>query len=188
MRSDEELVRAIRGGDARAFDELYARYARRLFGYVHRMLGRRDLAEDVFQEVFLEVLEKDSLELRDDRFAGWLFTVARNRCLTLLRTSERREQMLRGPAAAEALGEAPAAVAGGSSDELVERRAKLELLREALATLSESAREVLLLKEVGGLTYRQIAELQEVPEGTAKSRLHFALRAVRRALGVKRSG
>lgn len=173
MRSDEELVRAIRGGDGAAFDELYARYSRKLFSYVLRILGSREQAEDVFQEVFMEVLRKDALELREAQFAGWLFTVARNRCLTALRNDAARK----APRAETTRLDPPL-------DEAIDRRARLELVRGALASLSEAHQEVLLLKEVGGLTYRQIAEIQAVPEGTAKSRLHFALRAVRSALGL----
>src|SRR5262245_5753283 len=176
MRSDEELVSAIRRGDLAAFDELYARYSGRLFGYLFRLLGDRVAAEDVFQEVFIEVLDKDAFELREKQFAGWLFTVARNRCITHVRTSERRR-------AALAAAPPPSAV-DARFEERAERQSKLDAVSSVLESLSEAHREVLLLKEIGGFTYRQIAELQAVPEGTAKSRLHFAVRALRRALGL----
>lgn len=182
MRSDEDLVLAIRRGDLAAFDELYARYSGRLFGYLLRLLGDRDAAEDVFQEVFMEVLRKDALELREKQFAGWLFTVARNRGLTQVRTASRRKN---------ALEEArPLAEAGANEglEERTDRRARIDAVGAVLDSLSEAHREVLLLKEVGGFTYRQIAELQSVPEGTAKSRLHFAVRALRRALGLDGAG
>jgi RNA polymerase sigma-70 factor (ECF subfamily) len=178
MRSDEELVRAIRRGEARAFDELYGRYERRLFGYLLRILRDRALAEDLFQDVFLEVLKRqEGPEFEPGRFAGWLFTVARNRALGHLRSTERQKSAL-----AEAELESPRPA---SPDETHDRKTQLEAMVAALATLSEPHQDALLLKEVGGLTYRQIAAVQDVPEGTAKSRLHFAIKAIRRALGVQ---
>jgi RNA polymerase sigma-70 factor (ECF subfamily) len=178
MRSDEDLVRAIRRGEARAFDELYARYERRLFGYLLRLLKDRSVAEDLFQDVFFEVLRQSSLPvIEEGRFAGWLFTVARNRALGHLRSVERRKTALEG-----AELESPRVAA---PDETHERKSQLEAMVAALATLSEPHQDALLLKEVGGLTYRQIAAVQDVPEGTAKSRLHFAIKAIRRALGVQ---
>jgi RNA polymerase sigma-70 factor (ECF subfamily) len=182
MRSDEDLVAAIRGGDADAFDALYERYSRRLFGYLARMLKDRALAEDLFQEVFLEVLRGDALELREKRFAGWLFTVARNRALSHMRNTERRRDVLSDLARVES------PLDQLSPEEAIDRKGRLEALSHVLATLSEPHHDALLLKEVGGLTYRQIAEIQEVPEGTAKSRLHTAIKAVRRALGVHGEG
>jgi RNA polymerase sigma-70 factor (ECF subfamily) len=178
VRSDEQLMLEVRRGDLRAFDELYARYERRLFGYVVRTLRHRALAEDVFQDVFMEVLRKGALELREGQFAGWLFTVARNRCLDELR------KQARPPPEPEPLPES----AGEDAEMIAARNERFALLQDALASLSEPHREVLLLKEVGGLTYRQIAEVQSVPEGTAKSRLHFAMRAVRSALGFDDGG
>jgi RNA polymerase sigma-70 factor (ECF subfamily) len=202
--TDEELVLRVRQGDQAAFHALYARYSRRLFSYLCRTLRRPDVAEDVFQEVFMEVLRKDALELRERRFGGWLFTVARNRCLDQLRRAERhaggpgREPANEAPLATPALPSAPerpsAPLRTGalappaepteSAEEALDRRIQLGRVKEALATLSEAHQDALLLKELAGLSYRQIAEIQAVPEGTAKSRLHFALRAIRARLGA----
>jgi RNA polymerase sigma-70 factor (ECF subfamily) len=178
MPTDEALVARIRAGDRDAFDALYERYARRLFSYLMRMLKDRALAEDLFQEVFLEVLRVDALELRDRRFAGWLFTVARNRALTHVR-NQRRRGALTDLVSMEP--ERPPL----SPEDALHQKSQLERLAAVLATLSEPHHEALLLKEVGGLTYRQIAQIQDVPEGTAKSRLHTAVKAVRSALGVR---
>jgi RNA polymerase sigma-70 factor (ECF subfamily) len=177
MRTDEELVDEVRRGEARAFDELYRRYHRRLFGYILRLVRDRDIAEDLFQEVILTVLRDDAVELRAGQFGGWLFTVARNRCLTHLRSADRREGKLRELAARGPSEPEP------SPEELTVRRQELQAVHAALASLSEPHQDALMLKQVGRLTYRQIADLQSVPEGTAKSRLHFAIKAVRRMLG-----
>src|SRR5678816_313851 len=131
MRSDEELVLAIRRGDQAAFDELYGRYSGKVFGYIHRLLGDRAAAEDVFQEVFMEVLKKDALELRTKQFGGWLFTVARNRCLTHARTAQRRREMLSGAASSLAPSSPP-----------VQHAERIDAVAEVLDTLSEAHREV----------------------------------------------
>ncbi|MCA9549251.1 MAG: sigma-70 family RNA polymerase sigma factor [Myxococcales bacterium] len=168
--TDEALVRATRAGDLQAFDALYARYAQRLYSYLLRLVKVRAEAEDLVQEVFLTVLEDRTLELRPGRFAGWLFTVARNRAVERARTSARRE------AKATRIAQPPPSP---DPEALALDKEVMARMERALSELSEPHREVLLLKAVGGLTYAQIAAVQAVPEGTAKSRVHFAVRAVR---------
>lgn len=164
-------MEAIRGGDHEAFGLLYERYATRLYSYLIRHLGDRAAAEDLLQEVFLEVLESRSFELRPGRFGGWLFTVAKNRVLGRARDGQRRTERLGALSAETAQAPAPSA----------EHR---DVLR-ALARLSPPQQDVLLLKAVGGFSYREIAEIQSVPEGTAKSRLHLAIKALRELLGAR---
>lgn len=166
--SDEALVSAIRAGDLQAFDVLYARYSARLFSYVLRLVGDRAVAEDVLQDVFMTVLRDRGARLQPGRFGGWLFTVARNRCLTELRSERRR-------AARSEAAPAPNAVMASPEGAVVSR----QLLGAAFATLSPEHADALLLKELGGLTYREMARVLDVPEGTAKSRLHHAIHAVR---------
>lgn len=164
--SDEALIEALRAGDLAAFDGLYARYERRLFGYIVRLVGDRALAEDLFHDVFLGVLEDRSFDPARGRFGAWLFTVARNRCLMERRKRSRRE-------ARQAREPAP------SADDGLERDLRV---RAAMAGLSESHRQLLLLKQVGELTYKEIAAMLGVAEGTIKSRVHAATRAFRREL------
>jgi RNA polymerase sigma factor (sigma-70 family) len=175
--SDEDLVRAVRRGEIDAFDVLYARYSRRLFSYLFHLVEDRGRAEDLLQEVFLTALRSDALELAPGKFGGWLFTVARNRALSVNRRESRRVEV--------PIDEAPPAP---TPEAEVERKQTLELLAEAIGALSEQHRDVLILKEVAGLTYRQIAAVQNVPEGTAKSRLHHAIRSVRRFFAERTGG
>jgi RNA polymerase sigma-70 factor, ECF subfamily len=176
MPTDEELVLDIRRGETGAFDELYRRYSRRLFGYILRLIRDRDRAEDLFQEVFMQVLADRSYDSRSGPFAGWLFAVARNRCLSSQRDSKRQAGKLE-----QLAGEGPAALAPSPEQE-AQHGEHFMALSSALAALSPAHQDALLLKQVGNLTYRQIAEIQAVPEGTAKSRLHHAIRALRQVL------
>ncbi len=167
--SDETLTHAVREGDLAAFDELYARYERRLFAYVRRWIPERARAEDVFQEVFLTVLRDRTFDPDRGRFATWLFTVARNRCLGEHRHSAKHSHI------AEQL---PRAVAV----EMEPAFSEADRVRQAMAALPEPQRQLLLLKQVAELTYREIAAVLGVAEGTIKSRLHAATQAFRAQL------
>lgn len=167
--TDEALVAALRRGELAAFDVLYQRYAARLFGYVRRLVDDEATAEDLLQDVILSVLQPGGFDERRGRFGAWLFTVARNRCLDLRR------------AAARGAARRPLLVASSDADEAPDERRR-HAVRTAIASLPEAQQQLLLLKQVGGLTYREIAEVHGIPEGTVKSRLHAAVEAFRRAL------
>jgi RNA polymerase sigma-70 factor (ECF subfamily) len=167
-RTDEALVAALRAGELMAFDVLYERWARRVLGYVRRFVEDGEVAEDLLQDVLFTVLADRSFVPGRGSFAAWLFAVARNRCLDARRSAERRRRRERAEHDA-------VAVAHGPSERDVGVRA-------AVATLPDAQQELLVLKQVVGLSYREIAHLHGVPEGTVKSRLHEAVQAFRRAL------
>lgn len=167
--ADEDLLQATRNGDLRAFDALYMRYERRLFGYIRRMVADRDLAEDLLQDVLLTVIRDRSYDPARGRFGAWLFTVARNRCL-----AQRRHDAVRQDDRARTLPR--------PATDPEPQIARVQQVRTAMAGLTESQQQLLLLKQVGELTYRELAELHGVAEGTIKSRLHAATRAFRQRL------
>lgn len=167
--SDEALVAALRGGELAAFDVLYQRYAARLFGYVRRMVDDDATAEDLLQDVILSVLQPGGFDETRGRFGAWLFAVARNRCLDLRR------------AAARGAARAPLLAASVDREHAPDERRR-NAVRTAVASLPEAQQQLLLLKQIGGLTYREIAEVHGIPEGTVKSRLHAAVEAFRQAL------
>ena len=166
--SDEALTRAVRDGDMEAFDVLYARYEVRLFAYVRRFIVDRQQAEDVFQEVFMTVLRDRTFDPERGRFAAWLFTVARNRCRMAHRKDSRESRAL------EAMPRGSEAAEPGY--------AEADRVRRAMDALPEPQRQLLLLKQVAELTYREIAAVLGVAEGTIKSRLHAATSAFRAQL------
>lgn len=186
MESDFELLDRYRRGDAQAMDQLVDRHAGVLYAYVRRFLRDPALAEDLTQDVWLRVLRRSETFDGRSRFTTWLFTVTRNTCIDHLRRVNRRT-----PADAEPSGEAFALeeLADPSPPiiEEVSRRELSSLVEDAVEVLPEAQREIFLLREQTGLTFREIAEVLDLPRDTVKSRMRYALghirRFVRRRLG-----
>lgn len=170
MRSDEHLIQAVRDGDLEAFELLYQRHSRKVLGYIGRLVGDRALAEDLLQEVFMKVLRPDGFQPGGGRFVGWIFRVARNMSLNAIRSRGREDERI-----ADAATTNPESQRAGQA-EAAEARQRL---LGALSHLTPEHQDTLVLNKVAGMTYREIAALHQVPEGTVKSRLHHAIAAVR---------
>lgn len=169
-RSDQELVVAINGGDAGAFETLYRRYRDWVVGLAYRHLHDRDLALDVLQETFAYLLRKSpELELRA-RMTTFLYPVVRN--LSIRQRDKARRAV--GDGHEDILERIPA---DPPRDE--HRDLRLDDLRAVVDALPDGQREVVLLRFVDGLKLEEIAAALDVPPGTVKSRLHNALRALR---------
>jgi RNA polymerase sigma-70 factor, ECF subfamily len=176
VASDEDLLRAFGDGDERAYARLYDRHRRPLFLFGARMLGDGEAARDLVQDVFLALLERRG-ELRDVRSArAWLFTVARNRCLTRLRQRRTRNRLDEVVA-----GEAADAPGPPDSDE------DAVFVRRALAELPDEQREILVLREYQEFSYREIAVIAQTTESAVKSRLFRARQALCERLRPLRS-
>lgn len=178
--TDEDLVAAFQQGDASAFDELVSRWDRRIHGAVYRVVGPDEDARDLCQEAFLKAYRGLGTFKREARFSSWLYQIAINVCRDRLR---RR----RGKAAVslDELEEAPGTAlrTGAPSPlELVEARDLRHLVAEAMATLTDDEREVVILKEYQDLTFPEIAEALEVPLSTVKTRLYRGLAQLRHQL------
>ena len=172
MGSDEDLLRAFVEGDERAYARLYEHHRGPLYVYAARMPDDGEAARDLVQDIFLSLYEHRA-EARDVRSArAWLFTVARNRCLTRLRQRRNRDR-LDERVAGELATAAP--VAEDGDDEETRR------VRRALMELPEEQREILVLREYEDLSYREIAEIAQTTESAVKSRLFRA----RQALGER---
>jgi len=171
---DPGVLRKAQRGDERAFSLILRAYETPVFNYVLRLVGGdRALAEDLTQEVFLRVyqgLPKFSLR---SKFTTWLFQVTKNRVLDELRASERR------PRALVALDDiAPLEVL----DQPVERLEAIDALWRAVENLSTDLKMALLLRDVVGLSYTEIADALEVTLATVKWRIYKAREEVQIAL------
>lgn len=164
METDEELYSRARRGDVAAFDGLYARYERRLFGFALRFLGDRRDAEEVFHDAFLTVLRSRDLRFDQARFAAWLFRVARNLCANRLRSRRRGRHALD-------LVSAPSELGAPSPEELIEHEERVLSLKAAVDHLQPALAEVFRLRQ-SGLSYLEVAAVLGLPLGTVKSRMN----------------
>ena len=171
---DGDLVQRARRGDEFAFGQLVRKYQRAAYSVAYSVTGRHEDAEDAAQESFLVALERLDECRSPERFAGWLMTIVRNRSRNLVRRESLRE-MDPVPIGASARGPTP--------DRVTETRELRSRLSEALDGLPEVQREIVLLHDLEGWKHREIAERLSLPSGTVRSHLHFARKALRKALG-----
>ena len=176
--SDEQLLAAYQGGDDAAFAQLVKRYEKALYNYLLRFLGKKALAEDVFQETFLQVhVSADRFDL-SRRFRPWLYTIASNKARDLLRSSARRPAMqLTGLEDKDGEGQLMEMLVRDNTtpDAVLEKKQQAELVRKAVADMPERLREILILAYFEQLSYKEMAESLAIPLGTVKSRLHSAV-------------
>jgi RNA polymerase sigma-70 factor (ECF subfamily) len=171
--TDEELYAAVKAGDLRAFDELYARHEVPLFSFLLSSLKSRADAEDVFQEAFMSTLR--SREVRFDRgatFRTWLFRVARNAMLNRIRSEQRRDR---------ALEAAPGTDSPTAPDDRVHQQRMLQALDAAIQRLPPPLAEVYQLRTTG-FSYEEMAHVLDLPLGTLKSRMNRMVSVLREDL------
>jgi RNA polymerase sigma-70 factor, ECF subfamily len=176
---DVELLRQIAGGDEPALGALYDRYRLILFGLILRILHSQPEAEDVLQEVFLQVWRKasDFDEARGRPFT-WLVTLARSRAIDRLRSLGSRDRT-----AQEAARDVPDSISSAADDAVKSEQA--EIVRRALQELPEEQRRTLLLAYFEGLTQSEISERLNTPLGTIKTRMRSGMIRLRELLGER---
>jgi RNA polymerase sigma-70 factor (ECF subfamily) len=168
LPDDAAWLARLRAGDTRAFEELVTAYQHRVFGVALRMLGSRAEAEDVAQETFLRAHRALGEFRGEARLGTWLYAIASRLCLNRLASGERRhvrndeEALLRLPAG------------GGDAAAALERSELSRALHEAIAALPEERRIVVVLRDLEGLAYEEIAEVLGLELNTVRSRLHRA--------------
>jgi len=177
---DAALVDQCRKGDMQAFGSLVAKYQDRLFNMVFRMCGRRADAEELTQEAFLKALERISQFRGHSQFYTWLFRIAANLTISHRRRAGRvRFHSLSGPeefehSQADALTAAMARRRSPSPEAAVSAAETNQRVLLALEELDDEFRLVVVLCDIEGMDYAQIAQVLGVPVGTVKSRLHRA--------------
>lgn len=170
--SDEALVERYLRGDRGAFAQLVERHERRVYNLAFRMLGRREDADDAVQDTFVTCLRKLSSFRGASTFTTWLHRVTLNVCYDALRKRGRERPEEEAPE--RAAPDDPASEAVAAVD-----------VHQALQRVAEDFRAVLVLHDIQGRPYEEIAEAIGVPVGTVKSRLHRARLALAEALGVE---
>jgi RNA polymerase sigma-70 factor (ECF subfamily) len=179
---------AFRGGEARAFELLVLRYRGPVFNFIYRYTGHRPKAEDLLQESWLRVIRGAQEYQAKSRFTTWLYTIARNLCVDHARKEAfRASESLDGPAVEDDDGKVRPLtdlVADGRAmpDRAAHNLRLRPLLEQAIISLPSEQREVFLLREYSGVGFKEIAVVTGVPENTVKSRMRYALEALRKNL------
>lgn len=179
---DAELLRAVARGDESAFARIYDRYSPILLGLMLRILRSRAEAEDVLQEVFLQVWQRaHSFDAARGRAFTWLVTLARSRAIDRLRSVGSRERAAQRSAEDAPPESEPAEWA----DAAAVRAERADAVRDALAELPEEQRQVLVLAYLEGMSQSEIAAAKNQPLGTVKTRTRSALRKLSESLRVR---
>ena len=182
--SDTELLHAIVRGDEAALAALYDRYASILLGLLMRILHSRPEAEDVLQEVFLQVWRRaEHFDEARGRGFTWLVTLARSRAIDRLRALDSRERTVN-----TAARDAAATDTYADATDDVLRAEQAEVVRRALSEIPEEQRRALLLAYYEGLTQTEIATLLDQPLGTVKTRMRAGLTKLRELLRQQMTG
>jgi RNA polymerase sigma-70 factor (ECF subfamily) len=184
---DRECVRRARRGDHEAFRALVERYQGRAYRLALRILRNEEAARDAVQEAFLKAYTSLARFEERSSFYTWFYRLVMNQSIDMRRRERAAQRVawdegrpIERAALEPAAGAEPSA-APDASDSL-ERKEVRERVGAAIEALPPAARETLLLREVDGLSYAEIAKVLEIPRGTVMSRLHYARRRVQEAL------
>ena len=186
----EQLLRRAQRREADALETLYELYCRRVFGLLYRLTGSRDVAEDLLQATFLRVVRVLPDYEHSGRFEAWLFRIAANLVRDRARKRSRHQKAMERefPRRADEQRSNAATPQPVRPDEELDRQESAQRLQVCLADLSEMEREIILLRHYSELSFREIAEMLDIPLGTALSRAHRALARMRRQLGDESGG
>lgn len=184
-RPADLLVEAFRQGKPGAFDAIVLAHQDRVFSFSARMLSDRDEALDVAQEVFLSAYRNLAGFRGEAALSTWLLKIAANRCLNRIRQrSARTARETRIPESNDPRDPPfqPPGREEDRPDHIAENREMGKVLERALERIDEDSRTLVLLADVEGLSYDEIAEVAGIPLGTVKSKLHRARLALRKIL------
>jgi RNA polymerase sigma-70 factor, ECF subfamily len=190
--TDELLMIRYQRGDSEAFGWLVRRHNQRLYNFILRLVKNPSAAEELAQEAFLKIVKNSASFKHEARFSTWLYAIARNLCIDHQRKQRlRRHNSLDQPAnqsqptdqGSRTLGETVADPHPSSNVERSVTKGRMaEAMVGAVEALPDDQKEVFLLRELGGLPFKDIAEVTGVGENTVKSRMRYALERLQQAL------
>jgi RNA polymerase sigma-70 factor (ECF subfamily) len=181
------LIARLKDRDEHAFNEVVRAHGDKVFSLLYRMIGNRAEAEDLAQEVFVTVFKTVDSFRSESKFSTWLLRIAANHCKNRIKYLSRRRTEAGG---LDEMGEEKMADAGrapmqshiDAPDVLLEAAELERLMQQAIETLDEEHRLLVVLRDVEELSYEEIGEVSGLPEGTIKSRLHRARMTIKEYL------
>jgi RNA polymerase sigma-70 factor, ECF subfamily len=185
--TDEELMARFQSGDSDAMEELFARFQKPLFNFFYRMVGRREIAEDLVQETFIKLCRFGHTFCGSNaKFTTWLYSVAGNQCRDHLRHAARRPETpvadMEESYSEEDQVELPPPTLESPVEEHLMRMELREELASAIRSLPEKERTAIMLREYQGMEYKEIAETLGCPIGSVKVLIFRARQRLRERL------
>lgn len=172
---EQEVIRRVLDGDSESFEQLIREYEKNVYNLALRMTGSSEDAYDMSQEAFLKAYTSLRSFRGDCKFSVWLYRIVSNVCLDFLRSRSRRSTeslTVENDEGEEAIREIPDEQL--SPETLLEKKLTREAVRRGLLALPEDQRKILLLREIEGLRYEEIASVLDIEPGTVKSRIFRA--------------
>lgn len=180
--SEADLVQRCLGGDAAAWDSLVRTYWKRVFNIAYKFVARYDEAEDLTQEIFVKLFKALDTYDRRASFDTWLTRVTRNLCIDRYRRRRREEARFIGELDLDALQLDDLV---SSPDAALAQRDEVAIVRRALVKLPAAYRDAVALRDIHELSYEEIAQRLQLPEGTVKSRINRGRKDLARHLAVQ---
>lgn len=185
---DSEMILAVREGDTTAFRGLVEKYQGRVYSMLYGMLRNREDARDVAQDAFVKAFHRlDSFRL-ESSFYTWLYRIAMNLAIDLVRKRKRRptSSFEEEIATRDADGGMSELHQGAGPRKVLERKRLYKRIMDAVDSLPDDQKQAILLRELEGLSYKEIADIMGIPEGTVMSRLFYARKKLQKLLADER--
>ena len=171
---ENEIIRSVLRGNVNDFEKLVTAYEKNVYSLALRMVGDPEDAADMTQETFIKAYRSLSSFRGDSKFSSWLYRIASNVCLDFLRSRSRHPQVSLSTTDEDDRTTFELPDMSRNPEEQLMKKLSMEAVRRGLEQLPEQQRQILVLRELGGLSYAELARILGLEEGTVKSRIFRA--------------
>lgn len=172
--SEKKIIEKVLGGDANAFEELVLKYEKTVYNLALRMVGDRDDASDMTQETFIKAYGSLSSFRGDSKFSVWIYRIATNVCLDFLRSKSRKQQVSLTVSDDDEDAQLDIPDPSSAPEQQLMQKMSMQSVEEGLKSLPDKQRQILVMRELGGMSYAEIGAALSLEEGTVKSRIFRA--------------
>lgn len=172
--SEKKIIEKVLGGDANAFEELVLKYEKTVYNLALRMVGDRDDASDMTQEAFIKAYGSLSSFRGDSKFSVWIYRITTNVCLDFLRSKSRKQQVSLTVSDDDEDAQLDIPDPKADPEQQLMQKMSMQSVEEGLKTLPDKQRQILVMRELGGMSYAEIGAALSLEEGTVKSRIFRA--------------
>ncbi|NLV36595.1 MAG: sigma-70 family RNA polymerase sigma factor [Clostridiaceae bacterium] len=187
-QNEQYLLKKAKAGDVAAFEELVENYQKKLFNLAYRIVGNPEDAADMVQEALIRIFRSIAKFKEQSSFSTWIYRITTNVCLDELRKRKNKKEFSLDQEIHGEDGDMKRQIKSDDilPDNAAEREELREIVNSAINSLPEDQRVVISLRDIQGLTYTEISQVLDCPEGTVKSRINRARNALKNVLSQKR--